>query len=92
MQKEPLITVGSIVAVVSAILVFLKSFGVDITEEQQDAIRNLVAVLAPLVLAFVARQFVFSPNTVEGIRDEAYAAGIPPTEPKPDVGPPADDE
>lgn len=92
MQKEPLITVGSIVAIVSAVLVFLKSFGVDISDEQQDAIRNLVAVLAPVVLALIARQFVFSPETVEEKVAEAYAAGVPPTEPKPDVGPPADDE
>ena len=91
MQKEPLLTVGGVVAIVSAVLVFLKSFGVDISDEQQEAIRNLVAVLAPVVLAFVARQFVFSPDTVEQISNEAYAAGTPPTEPKPEVGPPADD-
>ena len=91
MQREPLVTVGSIVAAVSAVLVFLQSFGVDITDAQQEAIRNLVAVLAPMVLALIARQFVFAPETVEQIANEAYAAGTPPTEPQPEVGPPADD-
>lgn len=89
-QTEPLITVGSIVAIVSAILVFLKSFGVDITADQQDAIRNIVAILAPVVLAFVARQFVYSPASTERIQQAAYQAGTPPVEPKPELPPPAD--
>ncbi len=89
MNTEPLVTTGSIVAVIAAILVFLQQMGVDISDSQQDAIRNLVAVLAPIVLAFVARQFVYSPNSVEGIANQQYAAGVPPTEPQPDVPPPA---
>ncbi len=90
MNKEPLISVGSIVAVVAAILVFLQSFGVSITDDQQDSVTNLVAILAPIVLALVARQFVYSPNTVEKIATEQYNAGVPPTEPQPDVPPPAE--
>jgi hypothetical protein len=90
MNKEPLLSVGTIVAVVAAILVFLKSFGVDISDGQQEAVRNLVAVLAPIVLAFVARQFVYSPNSVETIATEQYSAGVPPTEPQPEIPPPAE--
>jgi Mn2+/Fe2+ NRAMP family transporter len=89
MQKEPLLTVGAITAIVSALLVFLQSMGVNITDDQQEAIRNLVAVLAPIVLALVARQFVYAPATVEKIADQQYTAGVPPTEPQPDVPPPA---
>jgi hypothetical protein len=85
-----LITVGAIVAIVSAFLVFLQEFGFDISEAQQDAIRNLVSVLAPVVLAMVARQFVYSPRSVEKIQEKAYAAGTPPVEPKPELPPPAD--
>lgn len=89
MNKEPLITVGSITAIVAALLVFLKAMGVNITDDQQEAIRNLVAVLAPITLALVARQFVYSPASVEKIADKQYAAGVPPTTPQPDVPPPA---
>jgi hypothetical protein len=89
MNKEPLITVGSIVAIVSAVLVFLKSFGVDISDSQQEAIRNLIAILAPIVLALVARQFVYSPASVEKIADTQYQAGTPPTVAQPHVPPPA---
>lgn len=89
MNREPLITTGSIVAIIAAVLVFLKSFGVDITADQQDSVTNLVAILAPVVLALVARQFVYSPNSVETIAAEQYNAGVPPTEPQPEVPPPA---
>jgi len=79
-QREPLITVGSIIAIISAILVFLKSMGVDISDSQQDAIRNLVAVLAPVVLAFVARQFVWAPDTVRDVTETAAQTGKVPNE------------
>lgn len=90
MNREPLLSVGSIVAVVAAILVFLKSFGIDITDSQQEAVRNLVAVLAPIVLALVARQFVFSPAGAQKIANEQYNAGVPPTEPQPNIPSPGE--
>jgi hypothetical protein len=73
-NKEPLLTVGVIVTGISVILSFLKSFGVDITQEQQDAIRDVAVWVAPIVLALIARQFVFSPNTTQKLVDEAYSA------------------
>ncbi len=89
MNNEPLLTVGSITAIIAAALIFLKSMGVNVTDDQQEAIRNLVAVLAPLVLAGVARQFVYSSNSVTRIADTQYQAGVPPTESQPEVPPPA---
>lgn len=89
LDREPLITVGTITAVISALLVFLQSMGVNIDDETQAAIRNLVAVLAPIVLALIARQFVYSPASVARIADQQYTAGVPPTQPQPDVPPPA---
>jgi hypothetical protein len=80
MNREPVITVGTITAIVAAILAFLQSFGVSITDAQQDAIRGLVAVLAPIVLALIARQFVFSPASTRQLVNEAYQA-------KPDIDP-----
>lgn len=89
-KTEPLLTVGAITAAVSAALVFAKSMGLDITDDQQEAIRNLVAVLAPLVLAGIARQLVFSPAGAQRQANKNYAAGVPPVEPQPELPPPAD--
>jgi len=90
MNREPLLTTGAIVALVAAVLAFLKSLGVDISDDTQEALRNVVAILAPVVLAFVARQFVYSPNSVSNIADTQYAAGTPPTDPQPPIPPPAE--
>lgn len=62
MSNEPVLTVGSIVAAIMAVLVALVSLNVfNLTPEQLDAVEK--AVMAVLILAFpvtamIARQFV----------------------------------
>ena len=63
MQKEPAVTVGTIIAIVAAVLVFLDQFGISLSSEQQEAITSLVAVLAPIIVGLVVRQLVVSPAT-----------------------------
>ena len=58
MTREPLITVATITAAVSAVLALLVAFGIDLTGEQQTAILGVVAVAAPLVVGVVARRKV----------------------------------
>lgn len=67
MNKEPLVTVAAITAVVSALLSVLVAFGIDLTQAQSTAILGAVGVIAPLVVAWVARGKVASPATVEKI-------------------------
>ena len=62
MSSEPLVTVASITAGVAAIIALLVSFGIPVTPEQQTAILGVVAVVAPIVVALVARERV-TPNT-----------------------------
>ena len=62
MSSEPLVTVASITAGVAAIIALLVSFGIPVTPEQQTAILGVVAVVAPVVVALVARGRV-TPNT-----------------------------
>ena len=81
MNKEPAAIVGTITAIVSALLVFAKAFGLSITEDQQDAIRGLVAVAAPLVAGLVIRSFVTPTERAQDRIDEAYIAQ--PGDPKP---------
>jgi hypothetical protein len=68
--------VGTIIGVVAAFLAFLQSFGVPVSDDQQAAIRGLVAVLAPLVAGLVIRQFVWSPNSVVNENQASYEAGL----------------
>lgn len=74
MQKEPLFTVATITAVASALLSLLVAFGLELSQAQSTAILGAVGVLAPLVVAWVARSKVASPATVDKIRSEAAPA------------------
>jgi len=90
MKKEPLTIIGSIGAAIGAFIVLMQSFGIPITAEQLDAIQNFVMVAGPLVLMLIGRQFVWSPASAEKIKNEAYEAGLPPTEPNPEMPAPPD--
>jgi hypothetical protein len=54
-SREPLVSVAVLVAVVGAVLALLKSFGVDITNEQQAAISGVALVVAPILVALFVR-------------------------------------
>lgn len=83
MEREPAAIVGSVTAIVSALLVFAKAMGLSITEEQQDAIRGLVAVVAPIVAGLIIRGFVVPTDKAnDRIRQAALmepGAANPPT-------------
>lgn len=64
---EPLITVGSITAVVAGALGAAVAFGLPITDTQQAAVLAVIAVLAPIVVAVWGRAKVFSPATVRSL-------------------------
>ncbi|MER5703467.1 hypothetical protein ABT023_16200 [Micromonospora sp. NPDC002296] len=65
--REPLFTVGGITAGVTASIALGVAYGLPVTDAQQTAILGLVAVLAPLIVAVVARGRVYSPATVRGL-------------------------
>lgn len=62
MNTEPLWTVAGITAAVTALIALLTAFGLDLTEAQSTAILGVVAVLAPTVVALVARSKVTPVN------------------------------
>lgn len=74
-DKEPAIITGTVIAIVAAALTFAQAFGFDLTDGQQDAIKNLVAVLAPLVAALIIRGMVYSKHSVERKVDESFQDG-----------------
>lgn len=92
MQTEPAQIIGWLTGAATAIIALLVAFGLDIDQTQQAAILGVVAVVAPIIAGLVIRFKVFSPATTERLVDQAYSAGVPPTDPKPDVPSPPGNE
>ena len=61
MKNEPVITVMSISALVSAALGLLVVFGIEISNEQVEAILGFVAVAVPLILGMLAARARVTP-------------------------------
>jgi hypothetical protein len=57
-RREPLITAGVITSLIASALTLLKAFGVDLTADQQAAINQFVAILAPISVVVIGRMFV----------------------------------
>lgn len=58
MNREPVVTVASITAAIAAALTLVVSFGLPLTDEQQNAILGIAAVTAPMVAAYFQRKRV----------------------------------
>lgn len=68
--REPLVTNGSIIAIITAVLALVVAFGVDLTTDQQVAILGVTATVVPVVLALVTRGQVTpvaSPQNDDGV-------------------------
>lgn len=89
LKTEPAQIIGYITAAATAIIALLVAYGFNIDQQQQAAILGVVAVVAPIVASLIIRFNVYAPATVERIANQQYIAGTPPTEPQPDVPPPA---
>lgn len=61
MKTEPSVLTGTAVAVATAAIALLVSFGLGLTMEQQNAILGFIAVVAPIVGSFLVRRQV-TPN------------------------------
>lgn len=92
LQTEPSVLIGGITSLATALIGVGVAFGFDIDQQQQTAILGLTAVIAPALASIIIRFQVFSPRTTDRLTDVAYAAGTPPTEPKPPVPSPPGNE
>ncbi|MFI7072034.1 hypothetical protein [Micromonospora sediminicola] len=61
---EPLLTVGTITAAVTAALALLVAFGLELSDGQKQAVLGAVAVAAPFIVAAWGRRKVYAPATV----------------------------
>lgn len=55
MSTEPAITVGTITALVAALIVVATAFGLPLTDAQIQSLLSLTAILGPLVAALWTR-------------------------------------
>jgi hypothetical protein len=78
--KEPLLSVGTVTAVVAAAIAVATAFGLPLNDEQRGAVLVLVAAVAPFAVALVARKKVFSPNTTRAMVVDAANTGVVRTE------------
>lgn len=60
MKKEPVITIGGVSAVVSAVIALIVVLGVQIPEGLEAAIIGLVAAAGPIVAGLISRSKVWS--------------------------------
>lgn len=67
--REPVITVGTISALVAAILALLVAFGIDIPDDVQSGILAVIATAAPIVAGVIARRYVTPAQDVVERRD-----------------------
>ncbi|MGA5306526.1 hypothetical protein [Micromonospora taraxaci] len=63
-STEPLVTIGTITAAVTAVLGLLVAFGLPISDDQQARILGVIAVAAPFIVTFWGRHKVYAPATV----------------------------
>jgi hypothetical protein len=84
---EPLLNVGAITAMATAVLGLVIALGMPVDDDTQTAILAVVAVVAPIVVALVGRGRVFSPRTVNRMVVKARG-GPDPTPPTVPLVPP----
>lgn len=82
-QSEPALTYGTIVAAIAAAFTVAKTFGLPLTEDQENAILQFLTILGPIITAVIIRQKVYSPDTTQKIADHAAETGDSTIEPPP---------
>lgn len=76
MDTEPARLIGYITAAVASLITLLVVFGVNISDEQRNAILVFMGTLAPIVIFVIEmiRRQVYSPRTVKRIKAAHKAA------------------
>lgn len=83
-RDEPLLTVGGVTTAVTALLALLAAFGIPLTEDQQVAILGVAAVVAPVLVAVVARRWVSPAWKVPAVEPETAPTSQATAYPDPD--------
>ena len=78
MTREPAVIITTLTTFLTAAIGLGLAFGLDISQEQQDAMLKMLAAMATViaVLGPVIRTFVFSPNSTQELVNKAEEAGV----------------
>lgn len=87
MTREPLLTTGTVAALVAAVVTLVVAFGADLTETQTAAILGVAAVLAPMLVGLVARSRVTPNSAVVASRQDGTGPVAGAASPLPDGTP-----
>lgn len=82
MNDDPSALWGSVVTTVGATVALLVAFGVELTDQQVQAVLGVFAAVGPLVTALLIRRTAWRPSSVRRAVAEAAARGEFP----PDLG------
>lgn len=76
--REPAILISTITSLITEVIGLLVAFNVNVTDAQQTAIISTVTAVSGIIflLGPITRQFVYSPNTTEVEKQEAYEQGL----------------
>ena len=76
-KSEPAVVVSTVTALLTAVIGFGAAFGLDVSEEQRNAIIGCVAPAVALIAMIgpVIRQFVYSPESTQKLVNAAESAG-----------------
>lgn len=77
MQREPAVIISTVTAAFASAIGLAIAFGIDISDEQRDAMLSTLGAMIPLLLLVgpIIRQFVYSPRSVENKVAAAYSGG-----------------
>ena len=77
MTREPAVIISTITAFLTAAIGLGLAFGLEISEEQQDAMLKMLAATVTLLAAIgpIIRTFVFSPKSTQELVSNAEQAG-----------------
>lgn len=67
---EPVYAAGTVVTVATALLALGAAFGLDISDDQQARVLTAIAVMAPIILAVIARAKAWSPRSVHKVVEQ----------------------
>lgn len=73
LKTEAAISWGAIGTAIGAAIVLLRSFGLDVTQDQENSILKFAVVGLPIIVGLIIRGFVYSHQSIVKKTDEAFA-------------------